>query len=146
MCPSHTSCLGQKNRGSCRRREIHNLGGFGTILPELRKEHKACVGKRWHIQMEMSEGSQQCALDLPTESEDLLSVFCYVRVLFLSFCSLLRNFFLLYTPPLPPVLLRFAVFLFWSAKLGWKCNSKIYIYETAAGMRGSVVCTRRKTV
>lgn len=41
--------LGQQNRGSCRRREIRNLEGFGTILPELRKEHKACVRKLWHI-------------------------------------------------------------------------------------------------
>lgn len=48
MCLSHTSWLALKNRGSCWRREIDNLGGFGTILPELRKENKACVGKLWH--------------------------------------------------------------------------------------------------
>lgn len=48
MCPSHTSWLVLKNRGSCWRRAIHNPGGFGTILPELRKENKACVGKLWH--------------------------------------------------------------------------------------------------
>lgn len=47
-CPA-TSWLVLKNRGSCWRREIHNLGGFGTILPEVRKENKACVGKLWHI-------------------------------------------------------------------------------------------------
>lgn len=45
VCLSHTSWLGQKNRGSCSRREIYNLGGFGTILPEPRQELKACVGK-----------------------------------------------------------------------------------------------------
>lgn len=45
VCLSHTSWLVLKNTGSCWRREIHNLGGFGTILPVLRKENKACVGK-----------------------------------------------------------------------------------------------------
>lgn len=44
VCLSHTSWLGQKT-GSCSRREIHNLGGFGTIFLGLRKELKACVGK-----------------------------------------------------------------------------------------------------
>lgn len=74
--------------------------------------HGLCGKALTCIQMEMFEGSQQFPLDLPTESEDLLSVFCYVLVLFLSFCSLLRNFFLLYAPLHPLILLRFAVFLF----------------------------------
>ena len=54
-----------------------------------------------HTQMEMFGGSLQFPLDLPTEPEDWLSVFCYVHVLSLYFCSLLRNFFLLCTPPSP---------------------------------------------
>lgn len=58
-----------------------------------------CEKALTHIQAEMFRGSQQFPLDLPTESEDRLSVFSYVPVLFLFFCSLLRNFFLLCTLP-----------------------------------------------
>lgn len=142
MSLSHTSWRGQKNRGSCRRREIHNLGGFGTILPELRKEHKACVGKLWHISKWRCLEDHSSFLWIYPRNLKIGFLFSAMCMFYFYLSALCLGTFFYYILPPSLILLRFAVYLFWSTKLGWKCYSTIYIYETAASMRGLVVCTR----
>lgn len=127
----HTSALAEEQRKWQREGD---LGGFGMMFPELRKEHKACGKALTRIQMERLAGSHNFLWIYHKIWRFLFSAICaYSNFIFQL---LVWKRFSTMCFPLLLILLRFAAYQFWSAKLGWKYN--FYLWNCCS-VRGLVL-------